>query len=171
MIIFGSARALYNSIFLSGVDSGFGPGVSIYNINSPTKFGEPLSNLFPSVIPQGLFPGEYEYDLYLANYICNDNLAFSSFMHIIYDDYMGKIVYVLVDKSWWSMIYVESLLKFIQARYGFTPNLINEPDDITTCKQTEYSIAGRQQLQADKERFIYLNYDQFMKDVKEEGDE
>ena len=89
-------------------------------------------------------------------------------MNIIYSDYSGYLVCVTIDKSWWSLIYIESLIKFIQIRYGFTVNLINEPEDLDSCKQTEYSIDGRQQLQSDKERFIYLNYNQFMDEVEDD---
>lgn len=164
MIVFGSVHALEGIAPIRALGG-------VYNINSPAPYGINISRILPCNVPLGIYPEGYDYDVYLANYICNDNIAFSCFMSLIYSDYIGEMVYVLIDRSEWSMVYIESLMKFIQARYGFTPNLINEPEDLATCKPTEYSIEGRQQLQADKERYVYIHYNEFMSSVKDEDDE
>ena len=162
MIVFGSFHAIAPLI---NNDNSI-----LFNINAPVDRGNSLPNILLSNIPQGTYLGEYEYDLMYADYLTKNDAAFSDLMNIIYNDYIGNNVYVIIDKAWWSMLYIESLIKFIQVRYGFTPNLINEPDDIFSCKQTEYSIEGRQQLQVDKERFIYLHYDYFM-DMEDKSDD
>lgn len=164
MIIFGSFEAL--CAILQNADS----KTTVFNINSPVQYGYHIMDIFPRLIPQEIVPGEYSYDQYLANYILNTNLAFYYMMNILYSDYIGQDVYVLINTEWWSMIYIESLIKFIQARYGCEVNLINETSDLETCKETSFSIEGRQQFQADKERFVYTNFDGIMaaEDISDE---
>ena len=154
MIIVGSTHALYPHINK--------PNVVLYNINSPSLYGINISNILPCQIPYGIHPDSYDYDLYLADYINNNGIAFACLMNIMYSDYNEKTVLILIDNSWWSMLYIESLAKYIQARYGVSINIINEPDDILYCKPTEFSVMGRKQFQIDKENFVNANFDQFM---------
>ena len=156
MIIFGPYKALKDALH-------DGKKKSVYNINSPVPVGYDIKNIFPQVV-EGIYPGEQSYDMYLANYLVNDTdqTGFNCMMNILYSDYTGLDTYVLVDNSWWSMIYIESLIKFIQYRYGCNINIVNTPEDLQYCKETLFSMNGRQQFQCDKEKFVYINFDKFM---------
>lgn len=155
MIVFGTFGVL-TSVLYNSLEN------SIFNINSPVPQGIPLRHIFPVLNDPTIVPGEYSYDLCLTNHILTDNAAFYEVLSILYADYQGRNVYVLIDNQWWSIIYIESLIKFIQARYGCEVNLINELSDLETCKETSFSILGRQQFQADKERLVYSNFNGFM---------
>ncbi len=163
MIIFGTFNTLASVL-------GNNTNISIFNLNSPVPHGIPLRHVFPVLNNPTIVPGEYSYDLYLAEYLMKDNYAFYELMSILYADYRGSTVYALIDNQWWSMIYIESLIKFIQSRYGCEINLINEPMDLEMCKETTFSIEGRQRFQADKERLIYSNFNGFMEceDISED---
>lgn len=161
MIIIGPYNALYRSMVNN-------PNAVVYNLFCPINIGQKIDFIFPYNLPDGIIPGDKSYDLYMADYIMRNDNSFFAVLSILYNDYLGKSVYIVSDikqnsiSSEWIMYYVESLVKFVQVRYGIDINIIYEETDLPYCKETSYSILGRQQFQADKERLIYLGYDSFM---------
>lgn len=155
MIIFGPFTALADII-----DS---PNTICFNVSSPVPRGYDIRYIYPPITEMSQIQDEYAYDMYLANYLMNTSQGFTGLMNIIYSVYNGYDVIVLIDDSPWMVYLTESLIKFIQCRYGIESNLINERDDLECVKKDiHYSLIGRQNLQADKEKFVYGNFDYFM---------
>ena len=152
MILFGSYKALVNQMYLPCV---------VYNLTSPVQVGNRLFNLFPPA-RLDMFVDEFSYDLCLSDWLMNNDQAFKEMMLILFADYDGQRVLCLIDDSPWAVSMTESLAKFIQVRYGLSVNIINEPSDVEEAKESCYSIEGRQNFQADKERYVYSDFNAFM---------
>lgn len=70
-----------------------------------------------------------EFDIKYANYILENDMAFSEFFLIIYNLYIGKDVYVMSADEDWTENIIESLLKLIQQRYGINAVLVESDED------------------------------------------
>lgn len=164
MIIFGTLKAwrgLHGDHIACNLNVPFSLGLGVVDVSCLTP-----------IVPMGMYVDEYDYDCYLAQNIISNDYVFDTLMtNIMWPDYCGENVYVIVSEVEALVPYVESLLKFIQDRYGFMPNWVNEPEDIPLCRPTEFSIEGRQQFQADKERFVYLHINDMMEQQGDEADE
>lgn len=156
MIVFGNYLSLLSVFDFNRND------IDIYNINSPLPYGVNISCIIPLETPYGLYPESYEYDMFYAEYLATNGVAFGALMNIMYSDYIGKTVLVLIDTSSWSRMYIDVLMKYINDRYGVIVNIIQDPDDIIVYRDTEFSIMGRKQFEIDKECFVNANFNQFM---------
>lgn len=134
-----------------------GEGVE-YNFTSFKESGKRLSYLLPNIQQ---ISDDYEFDLAYAQYImCNDSI-FVEFFQIIYNLYIGKDVFIAVDQyENWAENVLESLLKLIQERYGYTAIKIESEDDYLFARNNfnsdfnpEYGLYN---LDVDKERFFML---------------
>lgn len=146
MLMYGDA----NNIISTG---------NIYNMTSLREGYEKLPTLIPPN-DLGRFTGK-EFDIAYANYIMSNDLAFSDFFKIIFSLYIGTDVYLIVSENDWSENLIESLLKFIQQRYGYTGIKINYIDDYIQATNSKFQpefnpYYGLQNLDIDKERFTYL---------------
>ena len=134
-----------------------GEGVE-YNFTSFKEGGIRLNYLLPRI---DLISSDYEFDLAYANYIMNNNNAFVEFFQVIYNLYIGKDVFIAVDNDLeWAENVLESLLKFIQERYGYTAIKIESEEDYDFARKNficdfnpEFGIYN---LDIDKERFYSL---------------
>ena len=135
----------------------------IYNFSSLKEIGIPLYLMPPNNLGA---VSEYDFDCRYANYIMmNDNVFFNMFCMMM-DIYNNIDVFILVadeeesffnpDISSWNSILIESLLKFIQQRYGLNGTLIEEPEDINCLEYSEFSDYGIANFDEDKERFSML---------------
>ena len=74
---------------------------------------------------------------------------------------MGFNVFVLVNgtKGDYSEYAVESLIKFIQQRYGIISNVLESEEDFDTLVEHDFSLTGLYNLDIDKEKFNILTSD------------
>lgn len=167
MIIFGPYTAFIPIIESGEIQNG---NYVVYNLNSPINYGYSLSYIFPSNYNLGTSQRltEEMYDLWICDYLMNTKEGFTGLMNIMYSSYLGKTVICIIDNAPWSLPQVESLIKFIQCRYGVEVNLINEYEDLQCVKPPIFTQLGRQTFNADKERFVYENFNQFMSEIKPE---
>lgn len=95
-----------------------------------------------------------DFDMIYANHIMNHDNDFISFMNIIYQLYSGHNICVLIQPE--MMNIVESLSKFIQQRYGYNSQFIEEYDDINFYDESEFSINGLYNFDIDRDRYLNL---------------
>lgn len=134
---------------------------SIYNI---TSLKEGFQRL-PALIPPIDFKLRYidrDFDMAYAQYIMNNDYVFCQFFAIIFDLYLGKDVYLMMDTSEdWSENIVESLLKLIQQRYGYNAYRIDSYDDYQFAYANNISEFdkgyGLMNLDQDKERYTMIS--------------
>ncbi len=93
-----------------------------------------------------------DFDIVYANYILNNEYTFTEFFQIIYNLYINEMDF--------AENIIESMMKFIQQRYGYNGIKIDSDDDFIYA-QNNYigSFApgfGIYNLDIDKERFSYL---------------
>lgn len=139
---------------LNVIDTGF-----VYNL---TSLKEGYARL-PYLIPPneiGRFTGR-DFDIAYANYIMGNDIIFKQFFDIIYLLYTGKDVYLVISENDWSENLVESLLKLIQQRYGYTPYKINCFDDFLYAKNSAFCpdfnpYFGIQNMDNDRDRYTYI---------------
>jgi len=128
------------------------PHIKVYNISSLLE-GYTKLNILPYTVK---YSDEKEFDLDYALYILNNDNVFFDMMKIIYNLYIGNDVYLLVTIDQFSEIVTESLLKFIQQRYGYIGNRVNEPEDLMALVPGDFTLFGVFNLDQDKERFSFL---------------
>lgn len=99
---------------------------------------------------------EYAFDVDYANWIMSNDDVFIDFMQIIYPLYEGKDVFLLVTDDPILDMYVQSLLKFIQQRYGYNGFYVTCTEDVFNAVEQTVSDFGVINLIADKERLSFL---------------
>ena len=107
----------------------------IYNFSSLNE-KYPRLNLYPPLE----FGKEYDYNF--------------DMMMIVYNLYQGHDVFLLVDDDLEGLN--ESLLKFIQQRYGYNAYRINCLEDLLYTENTDFSTEGLINLDIDKDRLSYI---------------
>ena len=103
-----------------------------------------LGNLNPSIeyIPESIF----------------NDAAFIQFMSIIVPEYMNPdvLVQILIERSEYRDVIVESLMKLIQQRYGNNCYLIQTEEDFAYTERQSFSIPGLFTLDKDISRWQML---------------
>ena len=125
----------------------------IYNLSSYNE----MYNRIYLLPPQELavhYNDEKTFDLLYAQTIINDNFCFMELMKVIIPLYEGKNVLLLISESLENV--TESLMKFIQGRYGIISYIVENESDLETLKESDFSINGLYNLDIDKERFSRL---------------
>lgn len=119
-----------------------------------------LNEKYPKldIYPPRELPGrsEYEFDMAYAQYIMSNDMVFFDFMQIPYNLYLGKDVFILIDDDARYEFLNESLLKFIQQRYGYNANYITCAEDFIYAEPGTFSEIGMANLIYDKERLSYI---------------
>ena len=96
----------------------------------------------------------YQFDLMYAKWIFDNDEVFFDFMMIIYNLYLGKDVFIIVDNDLEQLN--ESLFKLIQQRYGYEANRINCQEDFLYTEESSFSELGLMNLDQDKDRLAYM---------------
>jgi hypothetical protein len=126
----------------------------ILNLSSLVE-GYERVHLVPSISAR--YNDDKQFDIDYANYIFSNDFAFTEFMKIVYQLYMGLDVFLLVSRNENTHdIITESLCKLIQQRYGYNYQLLNNKDDIDYYDDSNFNIYGIQTFDIDKERYIHL---------------
>lgn len=128
----------------------------VFNITSLREGFPKLVYLIP---PNniGLLTGR-DFDMHYAEYIMNNDYVFFQFFTIINELYNGNNVYLVISDDEWSENLIESLLKLIQARYGYNGIRINTYQDFLDKFNSKYQESfntsyGLLNLDEDKTRF------------------
>ena len=98
-----------------------------------------------------------DFDIMYAQYLLGNDNTFYEFMKIIIAIYYGVDTIILVDRNELYECVNESLLKFIQQRYGLICNNINEIEDWEAVQECDFTLQGLYNLDQDKERFTTIH--------------
>lgn len=142
MIVFGTTELLMS----------LPPGSfnNIYNLCSPYDVGIRLHHL----IPLTLNIEDPNFDFIYADYILNNNDAFMEMMNLVLNVYYGTDAYVLADEdNSYKYESFESLLKFLQQRYGLIIPYVRTKEDLESAEEIPLNIYGVMNLDIDKERY------------------
>lgn len=125
----------------------------IYNLNANTTQFQVL----PLMPPQGMNTASLEFDQCYINLILSDDNYFIQFMNIIIPLRDGKNVYILAynEDTVFNPI-TETLMKFIQQRYGYNYQEIHSIDDINMMDLSSFTTPGILQFDEDFNRYEYL---------------
>ena len=138
-------------------------GFDIFNFTS-LVMGLPKIDLVPEKDSFEYYD-EKSFDIQYANWIMNNDSKFIEFMKIVYPLYCGRNVFIVVN--WYDNIenyfYAnlnESLMKFIQSRYGYNASIINTVEDYMEQNlynlESGFSIEGLMNIDMDKYRLTFL---------------
>ena len=135
----------------------------VYNITSYREDLERL-NLLPPYDNRLFDNSCYEFDVWYAQWIFNNDPIFFDFFKIIYNLYNGHDVFLCMDDGDWSENLVESLLKLIQQRYGYNGCQIDSFESYVYSQnniESRFEDFGLYNLDQDKERFslLWVQYD------------
>lgn len=149
---------MYGSRPVLEYDSGFLDHGVIFNTTSYKMGFIELKCLMP---PNSLgYLTDRDFDIAYANYILGNDNLFVQFFQIIYNLYIGKDVYIIVNNDDWAVNLDQSIFKLIQQRYGVNAVLVNSEEDYIFAKMTmdcDFNKGyGIYNLDIDKERFSYL---------------
>lgn len=99
---------------------------------------------------------EYEFDMQYAQWLLSDNNAFIDLMQIVYSIYQGYDVFLLITDDIIMEQYTQSLLKFIQQRYGYNGFYIKSMEDLFNAEDQPITGVGLMNLLDDKERLSLM---------------
>ena len=148
MLLFGDAL-VYNDIKMGGKVK------SVFNLSSPIEGGVRLHSLTPP-ISLWQMREEKNFDIGYADYILNNDAAFVDLMRVICQIYNGNHVFILVNTDDINTFITESLMKFIQQRYGYNGNIMNCLNDIFWASESDFSVNGLYNLDNDRQRYLKL---------------
>lgn len=123
----------------------------VYNFSSLTERYTRLHLLPPREFGKDY---NYQFDLMYAKWIFDNDEIFFDFMMIVYNLYLGKDIFIIVDNDLEQLN--ESLFKLIQQRYGYEANRINCPEDFLYAEESSFSELGLMNLDQDKDRLAYM---------------
>lgn len=106
----------------------------------------PINN---TQMPHGEFVYSVEFDIQYANALINDHRMFHHLMEIMIPAREGEVIIILVQRDQFRDAVMESLIKFIQQRYGYNSWIVDDFDDISYLKETTFSTYGLITLDAD----------------------
>ena len=142
MILIGNSECI-NEVMLRGF--------KVYNYSSMIE-GMGKLHLMPPIVDQSA--PEFNFDLYYANWLLSDPMAFRDLMMILYDVYSGFDVFLCSASMEILGSINESFIEFIQQRYGVNCYWVNTIEDIDYCRtmNSGFSIEGLGNFDMDKER-------------------
>lgn len=147
---------------------------TLYNLSSAINRGIRLSSLIPPVAVDNVmtnidFGDEKTFDMMYAQYLMNH--AFVDMFSIVNNLYNGGSSLIIVGNTEYKIMITESLIKFLQQRYGLSPiRVINEVEDWYSYNdESDFNLTGIFNLDVDKEKFVMETTD-FSKLNIEEGE-
>lgn len=149
MLLFVNAL-LYREMMLNGSTV-----KAIFNLSSPIEGGVRLHSLTPPISLWQMRETK-DFDIGYADYILNNDAAFVDLMRVICHIYNGEHVIVLVNTDEINTFITESLLKFIQQRYGYNGWVLNCLNDVLYAYESDFSVNGLYNLDQDRERYVRL---------------
>lgn len=121
---------------------------------------ENIQNLIPQINPDPNIG--FDWNQWYAGYVLTYTEPFFDLMKIIYSLYEGRDVLIIIPLFFKEKI--ELLTRFLYHRYGLVASYIYEANDTEFVNDTEFSVAGLEALDADKDRLtrIYKNAEPFV---------
>lgn len=175
MLVFGG----YETMPYVSFDPMSIPGINKYiimNLYSIYDQGIRLDNLVPCPIPPAeivLSEDQLVFDGMYINYLITNPYAFTDLMKIMYPLYENSdiLVYILVGNDIYRDCITQSLIKFIQERYGYVSNYISDISDIECLQHSSFNSFGILNFDQDKARYIdYLIQNNQLDIPNAEGD-
>ena len=132
----------------------------ICNIVNFSSLYEYANNSLVGLIPPNNLGAvsEYDFDVKYMNYILENDHIFVIFMSFVINIFNGIDYYLIIDdRSDWSIMLIESLMKLLQQRYGLNGYYLRDINDYDTSIDTQFnSQYGLMNYDMDKERYLYL---------------
>lgn len=97
-----------------------------------------------------------EYDKVYADIIYNNDINFVQMFEIVQLLAIGKDVFVCISDYYTCRFINEAFAKFIQQRYGYNYQMINEQSDIDYYDQSSFTTPGLYNYDIDKERYMAI---------------
>lgn len=95
--------------------------------------------------------------MYYDQILMNENNMFEFFHKISNYIYMGTTIILIINPGDLYETLTESLFKFIESRYGYNGCvLINTIDDYFMCREDRYTVAGREVLDKDIQKYTEM---------------
>lgn len=154
MLIFGTSDKIIPAQFLNDNDI---KNIVIYNLSSPICGYANLDCLIPYGLDvRNAIEGDgLNFDMQYANYLTSNDSAFVGIMNLILPVFMDSaiLIYVLISNSIFRDIVAESIIKFIQQRYGYCAPIVANPEDFLYITEPTFTIPGL--INMDKDKFRY----------------
>lgn len=138
--------------------------VDIYNLSSlysgykdATDLLTKMAIINNSEMPMPEFVQSIQFDMQYASAIMNDPILFNKLMMILSAHFEGYIVVILVQRDPYRDAIMESLIKFIQQRYGYNCWIVEDIGDIECLKETPHNPFGLDRLNEDLYRYDGMN--------------
>ena len=94
-----------------------------------------------------------EIDVEYWNLIMQRPNMFNDLMKLVLNSFEGYVCMVLVHHDNYRDAVLESIIKLIQQRYGFTPWIVQDEEDISVIEEPEYTAQGLVTLDEDRKRY------------------
>lgn len=110
----------------------------------------------------GLNPSSQEFDDWYLYQIINNDQLFMNFMYIVSQLRNGRDVILLMYRQSEAIDAMnEALLKFIQVRYGYNYQIVDDANSIDYYDQSTFTTEGIMQFDQDYQRYqaILIKYD------------
>lgn len=117
--------------------------------------GYPSTGLLPVNIPVNQYTDQ-EFDNAYASYLMNNDNVFIRFFNLIIELHMGNNIFLISNNTTAYINLPESLMKFIQQRYGFNGCVCEEPEDIFYAKESSFTIEGLFNFDSDRARYLSI---------------
>lgn len=98
-----------------------------------------------------------DFDIRFANLLTSDDHLFISIMKIMINSYEGKNVVILVHHDEFRDCVAESIIKFIQVRYGYNCWIAEALEDLSCLRQDFFTPTGIMSLDEDRKRYMKLH--------------
>lgn len=96
-----------------------------------------------------------QFDFKYAAYIMNDPQLFALLVQIVCESFNGNLVVMLVQRDAYRDLFMESLIKLIQQRYGYQSWIVEDIEDIQAITEPIYTPMGLECVANDA--MIYFN--------------
>ena len=114
------------------------------------------ANLVQAPLPMPQFVEMLEFDMRYAELLLSQPQMFHSLFSIVYYNYIGYLVIVLVQRDRYRDCIMESIMKLIQQRYGFNSWLLEDINDVELVDEGSYTSIGIMNIDADIQRHIKM---------------
>lgn len=152
-----------NPGYIQQIQYQFNRPTVIYNLSSLYSGYIDLTDLCSKISPinnTGMSMPEFvqsiDFDIQYASALMNDPNMFCKLLMILSATYEGSIAIILVQRDPYRDAIMESIIKFIQQRYGHNSWIVEDPEDIFCIKENSFTPYGFMNLQQDIKKFDNL---------------
>ena len=103
--------------------------------------------------PMPEFVDSVDFDIQYATAIMNDPQMFGLFVKMMCQSFNGNLVILLVQRDNYRDLFMESLIKFIQQRYGYGCWIVESLEDIQSIGESIYKPNGLMVIADDINRY------------------